>query len=130
MTERRATPIRRKAPRPTWPDELAAQVVHAGLPMPVKEHRFHPKRLWRFDLAWPDYQLAVEVQGGVWIGGRHVRGGGIEGDCEKASEAAILGWRLLPVTSGMVRSGQALDFIKRALIPDVIADVFGERATG
>ena len=31
------------------------------LPAPEREHKFHPKRKFRFDFAWPAQMLAVEV---------------------------------------------------------------------
>jgi very-short-patch-repair endonuclease len=65
---------------------------------PTPEFRFHPKRRWRFDFAWPAEKIAVECEGGTWSGGRHTRGKGYEGDCEKYNEAVILGWRVLRFT--------------------------------
>ncbi|MGI0119640.1 hypothetical protein [Zooshikella sp. RANM57] len=44
------------------------------LPKPETEYIFHPSRCWRFDFAWPDRKLAVEVEGGGWSNGRHTRG--------------------------------------------------------
>jgi hypothetical protein len=57
------------------------------------------------------------VDGGSWVRGRHSRGKGYEGDCEKANEAAIAGWRVLRVTTDMVKDGRALTTIERALKP-------------
>ena len=31
----------------------------------VREHRFHPDRLWRFDYAIPSLRIAIEIDGGV-----------------------------------------------------------------
>jgi len=92
----------------------------AGLPEPVREYRFHPVRRWRLDLAWPDHMVACEVEGGVWLGrrGRHTHPAGYERDCEKYTEAAILGWCVIRVTPSMIRSGYALDAITRALMRD------------
>lgn len=70
-----------------------------NLRQPERQYRFHPIRRWRFDFAWPDKKLAVEIDGGVWVGGRHVRGGGFIKDCDKLNEAAALGWRVLRFTS-------------------------------
>lgn len=93
---------------------FAALVAGLGLPEPVEEFRFDVNRKWRFDYAWPEYALALEVEGGIWSGGRHVRGKGYERDCEKYNEAALLGWRVLRVTTGMVQDGRALALVERA----------------
>lgn len=85
------------------------------LPEGVAEHVFAPPRKWRFDRAWPDHMLAVEIEGGTWTGGRHSRGVGFEADCIKYSEAAIAGWRVLRFTTNMVKTGVAIDALKRAL---------------
>ena len=76
-------------------------IIAAGFPEPVKEFKFHPKRRWRFDLAWPELKLAIEIEGGVWIRGRHVRGRGFKEDCEKYNAAVLLGWKVLRYTPDM-----------------------------
>jgi len=94
---------------------LIQQIVYAKLEAPVPEHRVCPERRFRFDWAWPDRKLALEVDGAVWVNGRHSRGSGIQTDCEKFSIAAIHGWRVMRVTTDMVRSGKALHLIEQAL---------------
>jgi hypothetical protein len=96
-------------------DSLVMQIRWSKLPAPEREYHFHPVRKWRFDLAWPDRNLAVEVQGATWVAGYHNRGKGYELDCVKYNEAVLLGWRVLTVTSAMVDDGRALDVITRAL---------------
>lgn len=96
-------------------DELDWQMRAAGLPPWECEFRFHPRRRWRADRAWPHLKLLLEVEGGIWSGGRHTRGAGYEQDCIKYNEAAILGYRVIRVTGAMVRDGRALDAIMRAL---------------
>jgi very-short-patch-repair endonuclease len=97
-------------------DALAWQLrVVNGIAQPEREHRFHPERRWRLDFAWPDVRVAVEVDGGAWVGGRHVSGQGFEEDCHKLSMAAALGWRVLRVTPRMVNDGLALTLILAAL---------------
>lgn len=78
-----------------------------------REYHFHPTRKWRFDFAWPAEKVAVEVEGGVWSNGRHTRGSGFIEDCIKYNEAVVLGWKVIRVTTEMVRSGVAIDYIKR-----------------
>jgi hypothetical protein len=99
------------------------QCEFAGLPVPVPEYHFHPRRRWRFDWAFPEYRVALEVQGGAFLvtGSRHTRGAGFRRDLEKFSEAAILGWRVLYVLPEQVRDGQALMWAERALaLPRVV----------
>ena len=94
---------------------LLWQCKAARLPEPVTEYRFAPPRRWRFDAAWPAHKVAIEVDGGTWIGGRHSTGSGYERDAEKLNEAALLAWIVLRVTPAMVDDGRALRLIERAL---------------
>ena len=71
---------------------------------------------WRFDFALPELQIGLEIEGGIWSRGRHVRGIGYRDDCEKYTEAAILGWRIMRFVPEMVMSGYALSAVKRAII--------------
>ena len=96
-------------------DELVFQLKATKLIPPTLEHRFHPTRKWRFDLAWPDRLMACEVEGGSWVNGAHSRGAHFESDCEKYNEATILGWRVLRVTNHMVKDGRALEMIERCM---------------
>lgn len=96
-------------------ERLAFQMRAFALPAWEAEYRFHRTRQWRFDLAWPHLRLAVEVEGGIWTGGRHTHPVGFEADCEKYNEAAILGWRVIRVTGRMVEDGRAIDIIQRAI---------------
>ena len=68
-----------------------------GLPEPHKEYRFHPNRKWRFDYCYPDKKIAIEIEGGVFSQGRHVRSIGFLGDIDKYNEAVRRGWRLIRV---------------------------------
>lgn len=64
----------------------------------VKEYKFHNKRKWRFDYANPEQMIAIELEGGVWNYGRHVRGVGYIKDLEKYNTAISMGWRLFRFT--------------------------------
>ena len=92
--------------------DVAAWCAARGWEAPVVEFRLHPKRRWRFDAAFPVARVAIEFQGGVWSNGRHNRPAGFAADCEKLSAAAALGWRVLPVTYGHLKSGQLLRWLE------------------
>lgn len=84
------------------------------LPEPVSEHRFC-ERGWRFDWAWPDHKVALEVEGGVWTGGRHTRGKGFIADMAKYNRATVLGWKVLRVTPQQLETNETLKMLKEAL---------------
>lgn len=65
------------------------------LPPPELEYRFHPIRKWRFDMAWPEHKLAIEIDGGSFVRGGHNRGAQQHKDHEKQNVATSLGWRVL-----------------------------------
>lgn len=65
------------------------------IPKPEFEYRFFPDRKWRFDIAWPAQKVAMEIQGGIFIQGRHTRGAALLKEWEKLNTAAMLGWRIL-----------------------------------
>lgn len=97
-------------------DQMFLLMVKARkLPRPVPEFRFHPVRKFRFDFAWTEQRLALEVEGGVWSGGAHGRGTGIVRDMEKATLAAEEGWRIIRVTPSNLATQDTMDTIERAL---------------
>lgn len=123
-----------------WGAELIHQISVANLPLPVREHTFHPKRKWRLDLAWLDRLVAVEIDGGLyarpvvchncgqtvkrlvgkkWVvvreGGRHNTGRGRANDIEKTNEANLLGWHIYHVTPEQVQKFEALELLQRIL---------------
>jgi very-short-patch-repair endonuclease len=101
--------------QPDFPAALQWQLQAAGLPIGTRELRFHESRKWRFDLAWPEQLLAVEIDGGIWARGRHVSGVGFQQDIEKLNEAAMAGWRVMRFTPRMVEDGKALAIMERIL---------------
>jgi very-short-patch-repair endonuclease len=81
----------------------------------IQEYRFHPVRKWRMDFAWPDRKVALEIDGGTWSSGGHVRGAYYEETCVKLNEAALASWQVYRVTNHMVEDGRALATIEAAL---------------
>lgn len=96
---------------------LVAQARHAGPPEPVEQFRAIAGRRFRWNLAWPEHRLLVEIQGGVYAGreGAHTSVKGYEEDCEKRSLAAISGWRVIECTGDQVRDGVCFVLVEGAL---------------
>lgn len=100
----------------TLHQRVLAQLV--GFPDPATELLFHPKRKWRFDYAWEEQKLALEVHGGIHSGGRHTRGRGFVEDRAKMNEATLLGWTVLEVTPEHIKSGQLRAWLLAAFNQD------------
>lgn len=112
---------------------LKLQIRALKLPDPVQEYRFAAlatggtgkgsrqrikaagMRDWRFDLAWPDLMLAVEVEGGLHVNGRHNRATGFEADLEKYRHATLQGWQVFRCGAKMIKSGDAVATIEKLI---------------
>lgn len=90
-------------------------IAFHGLPTPIPEYRFHPSRRWRFDFAWPERMIALEIEGGVWQSGRHTRPSGFLGDIEKYNAAAAMGWRVFRCTPADIKSGKAAAMMREVI---------------
>jgi len=90
-------------------EALWAQLGDGTQPIPQYQFAHHVyyvdkagrrrQRAWAFDFAWPIERVAVEIEGGIWSGGRHSRGAGMIADADKYNHAALDGWLLLRYTS-------------------------------
>lgn len=97
-------------------ETFPALCVQAGLPEPTPEFCFTPPRKWRFDWAFLTAKVALEIDGGVWVQGRHTRGSGFVKDMEKLNEAAAIGWRVLRCVPKDFESGKVIELLKRAML--------------
>jgi hypothetical protein len=82
-----------------------------GGPELMKEYRFHPRRKWRIDYYHPESQIGIEIEGGVWSQGRHVRGQGYIADCRKYNAATAAGVALYRIATGMVVADDLMPII-------------------
>ena len=104
-----------KKPAQSAPDaftRLCASELHVEC---VREYRFHEKRRWRFDYAIPAHKIAIEIDGGVWVLGRHNRPQGYIADLEKFNEAAANGWLVLKFTPQQQYSIKTIALLQRAI---------------
>jgi len=89
--------LRHRDPKP--PSRLEARFMRiweAAVGPPIeRELLFHPGRRWRADFAHLPSRTLIEIEGGIWLRGRHTRPQGFLADIEKYFEAAMAGWRVL-----------------------------------
>lgn len=121
-------------------EEFGRQIARYNLPPCIRELRFakgidlpdNPGgRQWRFDYAFPDYKVAVEIEGLVVrsmfenvnggyvrrtvMTGRHATITGFREDLEKYICAKYLGWDVLRFEQGTVADKYALTWTIRIL---------------
>ena len=97
-------------------EEMLRLINEASLPAPVQEYKAIEGRRFRWDFAWPDARILLEVQGGTWMArGGHNSGSGVSRDCEKANLANLDGWNCLAVTRDHIKSGEAIQWVTTAL---------------
>jgi len=90
-------------------------VREAGFPEPQRELRLVPGRQFCCDFIWDGPKVVVEVEGGLWMRGRHTTAGGIQADMEKYNLLAILGWLVLRVSERHIATGVAYEWLFEAL---------------
>lgn len=98
-------------------EAMESHLDNLGIPY-LREFRFHHKRRWRFDFFISDHNLAIEIEGGVWTGGRHTRGKGYISDCDKYNTATLMGYRVLRFTASHMtktRINETLSLIQAAI---------------
>lgn len=104
-----------KAKRVNVEDEVFASNCESMMVSISREYKFHPKRKWRFDFAIHDLKIAIEKEGGIWIGGRHNRAAGFIADMEKYNSAGSLGWIVLRATPSSINSEEFLNILHETI---------------
>ena len=83
----------------------------------ARDYRFLPRRKFELDFAWPQYKVAIEVQGGQYVRGAHLRPVRYHSDTEKLNEAQLAGWIVLWFTTEDVQKlvRKTVETVRRAL---------------
>lgn len=83
----------------------------------IKEFRFCEERDWRNDYLHAPTRIIIELDGGVYNGGRHVRPKGFIEDCVKLNAATMRGYRVLRIPTGFATDNylsQIIEFLQNA----------------
>ena len=98
------------------PDIVKAYFRDCGLPECEVELKFCETRKWKFDFAWEaPHFLALEVQGGIFTGGRHTQGAALLKEYEKLNAAASRGWRVMFCIPRDLCMDHTMQYLKNAL---------------
>lgn len=94
---------------------LYGQIGWIKLELPTQQYKFCATRKWKADFAWVEKRIILEVEGGIWIKGRHTRGSGFVKDCEKYNWATLHGWKVFRVPADWVECEKAINLIEEIL---------------
>ncbi len=71
--------------------------------------------LWEFDFAFLEFDVLVEIDGGIWIGGAHSHPVDVTRNMTKQNDATLLGFSILRFTPREVKTGHAVAFTQKLL---------------
>ena len=97
-------------------DLLAFKLDELGLTGYKREYVAIPCRKFRWDFAFVEARLLIEVQGGIFTKSAHNTGQGLERDYTKYNLANLCGWRVLQFSRSMIEDGTAVELIKSCLL--------------
>jgi very-short-patch-repair endonuclease len=86
-----------------------------GGPTLIKEFKFCAERDWQNDYLHEASKTIIELDGGVWTGGRHVRPQGFINDCIKLNVASLADYRVIRIPTGFATDnylGQIIEYIQ------------------
>lgn len=66
------------------------------------EYRFIPPHRFRFDFANLIAKVAIEINGGNWVHGRHTRASNLSDEYKKLNLATLNGWRVFVLSPEMI----------------------------
>lgn len=109
----------RGLPEPIWKGSTDGEfkvVKRVQKPRKDGKQKHVPDR-WRFDFAWPQHGLIVEIDGGIFRpgGGAHSHPVDIRRNMTKRNDAAFAGFTVLAYTPEQVRSGECIADVIRWL---------------
>ena len=115
-TRQKGRSIRPKVKGEKIPNEFEAKLARELKILKIdfeQEFKFHPERKWRADFHLIGKKILIEVEGGIWSGGRHTRGKGYIGDIEKYNAATMMGYQVIRFSTDQVKSGHAIQQIEK-----------------
>jgi hypothetical protein len=106
--------------------EFACEITRRTQTPHEYEYRFAADagRRWRSDIAFPDVRVAIEIDGGIWVYGRHNRAASMLSDLEKGNAYAARGWVVFHVPWEWIDGGKRDRYL--SLVID-ISNVIRER---
>ena len=106
---------------------FTTQLKQVGITVFEEEYLFSDKRKWRFDIMIPimtgshiTKRILIDLQGGTYSGGAHVRGKGYRNDVEKMNAATVLGFSVYWFTGDMIEDESAITFLLDYILIDYL----------
>jgi hypothetical protein len=77
-----------------------------------REYHFCPMRKWRTDYFHRESGTLIEIEGGMWMGGRHQKGHGFSADAIKYNVATFLKYKLYRLPSSLLTIDYVADLVR------------------
>jgi very-short-patch-repair endonuclease len=92
------------------PRTLICRIDAIGIIRPTPEYQFDDVRKWRFDFAWPEVHIAIEIEGGIskYKPGRHMHAQGYQHDLDKYNAGTSYGWRIFRFSSKDIQENRPI----------------------
>jgi len=101
---------------PHYEREYRFAAHHVGLGKGIRQRlKDADMQDWRYDFFFPDSKLAVEINGGNWVQGRHTRADALQSEYRKEYASDVCGHVLIKFDGEMVKSGEAIQRTKQMI---------------
>lgn len=108
-------PIKKVRPLSEGEEMLAIHLRADGIAF-ERESRLCSERRWRWDFVIHEVAIiCIDIQGGTFTNGGHVRGKGYQNDLDKHNSAILAGHLPLLFTTADVKSGVAITTILKLI---------------
>jgi len=116
------TKVTKKRIKPEYANPKLVNKMFEQFGIPEAEFEYHlyvpgHSKPYRFDIAWSNKKVALEIQGAIWKGsaGGHTSGKGIKSNWIKYNYAAQTGWRIIYCEPSEWTSDETFETIKKTL---------------
>ena len=99
--------------RENFKRQFEAVWKRCGGPELETEYQFYSERGWRADYKVVGQMVLIEVDGGIWTGGRHVNPKGFIEDSLKKNMAALMGYAVICIPTGCATDNYVSEIIER-----------------
>jgi hypothetical protein len=125
MINKKIIPVNRSSGSKVLEDPFALFLIFKKIDF-VRQYKPFNDRKYRCDFYLPKYNTIIEIEGGIYVQGRHNRGKGYSDDCKKYNLLTMAGYKVIRLTTDhFMRTGQN-QYAVSGYSSQIIKDIIGE----